>query len=190
MQRFAKGDRNAQQEISKQAQGTAGEGVSARAGMIWPWPRQKHDLDDDFSDFLDNSAWNLLNSATWNSNEGIAWIELVPFSSSLSPYTWRCDYHTWYNDKHTIRGLLYHTFVIVFIIIIIIIIIIITLTKDDHAGFEIGSLWRWWERLVYNNPTIDITMGKVDIWSKYDLQNPENTLYLSGRLLCSLLTGA
>ena len=64
MQRFAKGDRNAQQEISKQAQGTAGEGVSARAGMIWPWPRQKHDLDDDFSDFLDNSAWNLLNSAT------------------------------------------------------------------------------------------------------------------------------
>lgn len=66
-----------------------------RAGMICrSW--EKHDLDDDFSDF-----WTILLGIFWshllcNSNEGSAWLELLPHLSSLSPCTWRYDYHTSY----------------------------------------------------------------------------------------------
>jgi hypothetical protein len=57
---------------------------------------EKHDLDDDFSDF-----WTILLGIFWshllcNSNEGSAWLELLPHLSSLSPCTWRYDYHTSY----------------------------------------------------------------------------------------------
>ena len=52
MQRFAKGDRNAQQEITKQAAGAEILRPVSRAGMIWPaTPWQKHNVGGDFLRF-------------------------------------------------------------------------------------------------------------------------------------------
>ena len=57
MQRFAKGDRNAQQEISKQAAGAV-----FTAGFKG-WDDLAHDTVTE-TDFLKDSALNLLNSLT------------------------------------------------------------------------------------------------------------------------------